>query len=99
MNSISVGCPTCDRVGYAANGNPCINCGGTGHIVMEQVPYNVICQEEDSLKEGTMAIIEDEPKVVCQACGGTGIIDDDIDDEGTACPVTCNACGGSGYEN
>jgi DnaJ-class molecular chaperone len=59
--------------------------------------YKQICQEADSLKEGTMAY---EEKNKCDGCGGTGVVDDDIyDDDNRRCEKTCDVCGGSGYED
>lgn len=37
---------------------------------------------------------------VCQACNGTGIVMEEVDDDGQMMvPTTCCACGGSGYED
>jgi DnaJ-class molecular chaperone len=43
---------------------------------------------------------EQEEKIICSACNGTGVIEQDLDDDGDQTyEEECCACGGTGYEN
>lgn len=41
----------------------------------------------------------EEEQVICQACGGSGYIEDELDPHSDECAkVPCQACDGTGYE-
>ncbi len=43
---------------------------------------------------------DEEERNVCQACGGSGYIDDELDPHSDECAkVPCQACDGTGYES
>lgn len=52
------------------------------------------CPEDMSNKR-----LEPDPRHLCRACCGSGVIEESIDDGDGYEEVECAACGGSGYED
>ena len=43
---------------------------------------------------------ESNERTVCSACGGSGVIENDLDDDGSDFGTSeCAVCGGTGYED
>lgn len=100
MDTVRVGCPNCYSKGMVLNKESlnapetCLNCDGSGYIILKRVPYKSQC--DDKQKD---EIMEREEKQVCSCCGGTGYIEECLDDqdEGLCSKDECACCNGTGY--